>query len=114
MENEKIKNTNKDENEEIKKLLKENLRLNKEMHAMIKKVNHFIVWQRVYGYLKVFIFVIPLILGWIYLQPILNNALGQYQELLGVTQDLNTVTNPATIGSNLLKNLPSGAASLLK
>lgn len=74
---------------EIKKLLEENLALNEEIYKMVKKINRFVVWQRIFGFLKILIIVVPIVLGILYLPPVLKELLAQYQSILGMGQDLN-------------------------
>jgi hypothetical protein len=75
--------------QEIKELLKENLKLNKEIHEMVKSVKTYIVWQRVWFVLKILIIAVPLILGFIYLPPILSDMFERYKETLSVFQSIN-------------------------
>ena len=76
--------------EEIKKLLKENLKLNQEIYKMVKGIKSFLFWQRIWGVIKILIIVAPIIIGIIYLPPLFKQVMGQYQSLLGVGQgDLN-------------------------
>ena len=76
--------------EEIKNLLKENLKLNQEIYKMVKDIKSFVFWQRIWGVVKILIIVAPIIIGIIYLPPLFKQVLGQYQSLLGVDQsDLN-------------------------
>ena len=76
--------------EEIKKLLKENLKLNQEIYKMVKGIKSFVFWQRIWGVVKILVIVGPIIVGIIYLPPLFKQVLGQYQSLLGVGQnDLN-------------------------
>ena len=78
---------------ELKNLLTENLQLTREIHALTKKINHWIVWQRVWLVFKIIIIVVPLILGILYLPALLQDIFGPYQKLLdsgsnGNQQDL--------------------------
>jgi hypothetical protein len=72
--------------EEIKELLKKNLEINKEILQKVDKVNRFVMWQRIFGFLKFFLIVVPLIWGFLYLPGILKNAFEPYKELLGEGQ----------------------------
>ncbi len=72
--------------EEIKKLLEKNLKLNEEILERLKKVHHFVIWQRIFGLVKILLIVVPLILGFIYLPGILKNAIEPYKELLNEGQ----------------------------
>ena len=51
------------EENEIKKLLKESLELNKETNEIVKSVKGYLVIQRAWFFVKVLIIAIPLILG---------------------------------------------------
>ncbi len=83
-----------------KRLLEENLKLTKEIHKMTKKINNFVVWSRVLGFLKILIIIAPIVLGIIYFRPILgifNTVIEPYKELLnlggegGSTLDLGNI-----------------------
>ena len=50
---------------------------------MTKKINHFVLWSRIFGILKLFIIIIPIIIGIIYLPPLLKEVFAPYQDLLG-------------------------------
>lgn len=69
--------------EEIKKLVEKNLELTEEIHRMTKKINSFIAFQKVMSVVYFLLIVIPLILSFIYLPPLIGNIVGQYQDLLG-------------------------------
>ncbi len=86
---------------EIKKLLEENLALNEEIYKMVKKINRFVIWQRIFGFLKILIIIVPIVLGILYLPPILKELLGQYQSILGLGQDAQNL-NPQNIDLNSL------------
>ena len=73
--------------EEIKEILKENLKLTKETHEMVKKIRSFVVWQQIFGVIKILLIVVPIILGIIYLPTLLESALAPYKDLLGTGQE---------------------------
>jgi hypothetical protein len=75
--------------EEIKKLLEENLKLTKEIYAMTKKIKSFITFQKVMSFVYFLLIVVPLILGIIFLPPLLKNVYSQYSELLGGEGGIN-------------------------
>ena len=87
--------------EEIKKLLEKNLKLNEEILERLKKVHRFVIWQRVMGFVKILLIVVPLVLGLIYLPAILENALAPYKELLNVS---------GTKAGEAVNQLPSGVS----
>ncbi len=73
--------------DEIKKLLKKNLEMTEDIREMVKSIKRYVVWQRVFGILKILIILIPIIIGVIYLPPLINGFLNQYNKILGITTD---------------------------
>ena len=67
---------------EIKKLLERNLEMTIETHKMVKKIKSHMFWQQVFGVLKILIIVVPLVIGIMYLPPLLDKIFSQYNELL--------------------------------
>lgn len=74
-----------DSGAEMRELLRKNLEMTEEVYHIVKKVNRTLVWQQVFGFVKILIIVVPLIIGLIYLPPLLSGVIEQYQELLGPT-----------------------------
>ncbi len=72
------------QDDEIKKLLQKNLELTEEIYKMSKSMKHFITFQKFMSFIYFLIIVVPIVLGIIYLPPLLGNVFKQYQELLGV------------------------------
>ena len=70
--------------EEIKKLLEKNIKLTDEILERTKKINRYVVFQQIFGVLKIFLIVVPIILGIIYLPKLLEQALEPYRELLDI------------------------------
>ncbi|GEM_PF-912705 len=102
---------------QMEKLMEENLRLTREIHKMTKKINHFVVWSRIFGFLKALIFVAPIILGIIYFKPLLSlieQAFAPYKELLDMTgspdiksQVMQSGVSPSSV-EDLLNSLRNG------
>ena len=67
--------------EEVKKLIEENLKLTREVHAMVVKVRRYMMWQRFVSFIYLILVVGPLILAIIYLPPIIKPILQQYQSI---------------------------------
>lgn len=76
---------------QLQVLLEKNLKLSNEILGLTKKINTWLLWQRVWGTLKFLLIIIPLLWSLIYLPPILKSVLGQYQDLANVK---GTVTGP--------------------
>lgn len=64
---------------DLQALLQENLEMTKEIRVMVRQINVYVAWQRIFGWLKILLIVIPVILGIIYLPPIFSDA---YHNLL--------------------------------
>lgn len=79
----KFQGSNQDDNE-ILGLLKENLAISRELLKTTKKVNRFLVMQKTWFLVKILLIIVPLILGAIYLPPLLAGVIEQYQSLLNI------------------------------
>ena len=79
--------------EDLKALLEENLRYAKAIYTSTEKVRRYMFWGRVYDVFKLLLIVVPLVIGFWYLQPLLQGALSSYQQLLG--------DSPSTSGTSI-------------
>lgn len=70
------------ENQELKELLEKNLALAQETNLLVKKINKYITFQKVVSFIYFLIIVLPIVIGIIYLPPLLKNLIGQYQDVL--------------------------------
>ncbi len=68
--------------QELRKIIKENSELTREIHDMTKYIKRFVIFQQIFGVLKFLIIIIPLILGIIYLPSLLRDTLDEYQGIL--------------------------------
>jgi hypothetical protein len=84
--------------EDIKKLLEQNLELNQKIYKICRKLNNYMIWSQIYGFLKIIIIVVPLILAYFYLAPYLTSALKQYTELMGVTSQTGNLKDMLNSG----------------
>lgn len=98
--------------EENKKLLKKNLKLNQEMHQMLKSIKKFILVQKIAFALKLLIIAIPIALGLIYLPPLfreyvpqVNKTIDQYQSLFNFSSEPGTNNSQSQISPEQLQNL---------
>ncbi len=82
--------------EELKELIKKNNEMLEEILAVSKKTKSFIVWQHVSSAFKILIFVVPTILGIIYLPSILESLLAPYQELMNMGDQASQI-DPALL-----------------
>ncbi|MBU4217244.1 hypothetical protein L6270_05460 [Candidatus Parcubacteria bacterium] len=98
---------------DVREMVKKNLQLSEEMHVMMKKMNSFIFWSKVGGFLKFLIIFLPLILSAIYLTPLLKNALGQYQQLLNMGQPVDGAVTGVDLKKIDIKSLPPEIQKLI-
>ncbi|MBI5466028.1 MAG: hypothetical protein HY974_01915 [Candidatus Kerfeldbacteria bacterium] len=95
-----------EQSQDVKSLLEENLKYAKEIYTSTEKTRRYILWGQVFGFLKIIIILVPLVLGFLYLQPYLKSALGMYSSLFG-QNDGSSSSLPLLGGGNsdLLKQL---------
>ena len=100
-------NNLKSEISELKELAEKNIKLSEEVLALSKKINGFVIWQRIFGIIKILIIIVPIILGIMYLPSLLSDVLDTYKELLGLGDAVNN-------GLPNLDNLPDSVKGYLK
>ena len=79
---------------ELKELLEENLRVSKESLAILKKTRSDALWRRFFTAIKWLIVLGLLVWGYIQLQPILDQLLGVWQNVTGLTEQLQNLKLP--------------------
>ena len=72
--------------EKLEEMIKENLAMTKEIHEMTHSIKRYINFQKVMSFVYFVLIVGPIILGLIYLPPLLGNIMGQYEEFLGAPE----------------------------
>jgi len=65
-------------------LLAENLELSKKIYHLAAKIHRWIIWQQIFGIIKIFLIIVPLAIGVYYVYPLLESTLKTYQQLLDV------------------------------
>ena len=88
----------------LEELLKKNIELSEEILKISKKVNNFVIWQKIFGFLKILIIVVPLVLGYYYLLPYFRELQGVYAELLGLSETVQDVGN-VNLDPSVIKGL---------
>lgn len=66
---------------EEKMLLERTLKLSEENNQILRKMQKAARWAMVWGFIKVAIIVVPLVAGYIFLQPYLGQALGNFNSV---------------------------------
>lgn len=86
--------------EEIKKLLEQNLKLTEEIYSMTKKIKSYLAFQRLVSAFYLILIIAPIVLGIIYLPSLLGNLMNQYKDVL----DIN-LGDKSNLLDNLYKNV---------
>jgi hypothetical protein len=69
--------------EDIKKLLEKNLKLAEKLQKDIKYIKRYVITSQILGVLKILIIVVPIVLGIIYLPPLIREMMEPYKQLFG-------------------------------
>lgn len=92
---------NENESVSIEELVKQNLELTQDLQKQMEKIRRYFFWQRMVSIFYLIIVVGPIILGLIYLPPLLKDVIAPYQEALQGTDKLN---NPGGLNVNSILN----------
>ena len=68
-------------NPEEKMLLERTLRLSEENNRILRKMQRAARWAILWGFIKVAIIIVPLVAGYLYLEPYLNQALENFNNV---------------------------------
>ncbi len=59
-----------------------------EIKKMVKSIRNHFIRDEIYSFVRFLIIVVPLIVGAIYLMPMLNSAMEQYRQLMGLPLEI--------------------------
>ncbi|PIP55579.1 MAG: hypothetical protein CO183_02785 [Candidatus Zambryskibacteria bacterium CG_4_9_14_3_um_filter_42_9] len=68
-------------NPEEKALLERTLELSEENNRLLEKIEKRARWAVIWGFIKVIIIIVPLIAGYIYLQPFIEQSANNFQDI---------------------------------
>ena len=68
-------------NPEERQLLERSLKLAEENNHILHKLHRAYRWSFFWGFVKIALIVVPLVLGYFYLEPFLKNAQGSFSEI---------------------------------
>ncbi len=68
--------------EDVKKLLEENLAMTREVREITAKTARYLKWLRVMDVLKLLLILIPILAAWLYLPQIVDTFTAGYGDLL--------------------------------
>ena len=69
---------------EEKVLLERALKLSEENNQILRKIERRARWAVLWGFIKVAIIIVPLVIGYLYLQPLLDQALENFNSVKGL------------------------------
>ncbi|TSC75778.1 MAG: hypothetical protein G01um101431_1105 [Parcubacteria group bacterium Gr01-1014_31] len=68
--------------QELRQLLEDNLNYTKACYALLERWRRWMFWHRVWGAVKFLLIVVPLVVGVIYLPPLIQSYVQEYLKLL--------------------------------
>ena len=72
------------ENESLQLLLQKNLEHSEEILKLSRQIKSFIRWQQAWGLIRLLIIIVPIVLGFIYLPPLIKEAMESYKSLFSL------------------------------
>lgn len=79
--------------EDLKKILEQNLEINQKVLETVSYIKRYIIFQKIWGVIKIFIVIIPIIIGIIYLPPLLKGLFEPFRNVFGVMDSVSGVEN---------------------
>ncbi len=68
---------------ELNDLVRENIKVSQEILSLTKYIKKYIIWQKIFSWIKLFLIVVPIVLAFIYLPPVLKDFSESVQGLVG-------------------------------
>ena len=75
-------------NPEDKVLLERTLKLSEENNRILQKLDRKAKWAILWGFIKILIVVLPLVAGYIFLQPFLDQSMTEYSSTFDSIKEL--------------------------
>lgn len=66
----------------LNKLIQKNLKISQEILDLSKYIKKYIVWQKIFSWIKLMLVIIPIIFAFIYLPPFLKDFSNSVQEII--------------------------------
>ncbi len=92
--------------EKINELLTNNLKWSQIIYEQNRKINRKLLWSSIFNYLKILIIIIPLIVGFFYLLPGINNLLKAADIFSGAGSSKEGNVSQEAFLDNFLKQFP--------
>lgn len=66
---------------ELAELIKKNIALNEKVLLDTKRICHYIKWQNIWTTVRFLLIAIPIVLGFLYLPPLIKDYLSEYSSI---------------------------------
>ena len=76
-------------NPEEKALLERTFKLSEENNQILRKMQRVARWGIIWGFVKILIIIVPLIAGYLYLEPYLNQILDNFSNIKDLLNNVN-------------------------
>ena len=83
------------QSEELAILLKQNLLVSQEVERLTKRIHSYIVFSQIMWWVKLVLFLVPVIMAFVYLPPFMRGLVEAYNQLLSVRDQ---IVSPAQKG----------------
>jgi hypothetical protein len=89
---------------DLKQLIQENLNVTHEIYRLVKKIKRQLMWQKIWGAVKLVIIVVPLVISAIYLYPMMGQMIQTYQQLMDMSKG-NVKIDASNLDPAAVKNI---------
>jgi len=107
---EEMSETELEKDQDLRSLIEKNLKWSQLIFEQNKKIKRWMMWTTISSYVRIFLFVLPLIAAIIFLPPLIKPLLDQYSSVLSGVNSVNNATNMNT--NDLINQIKSGKFNL--
>jgi len=108
-----VNNNSQSLEEDIKRLAEETKALAQENYHLLRKIHRHLLWDQVMSVVKILLIVVPMILAYFYLAPMLKGVFSTYGNLLGITGMGGDSAVNIPVSADV-KDIPAGLLQQLK
>ena len=78
---------------ELRKLIEAQSELLANIEKRLQKIQIHMRWATISSWLRILLILVPLVLGYIYLSPYINDLVAQYQEIMQIQRNTSEQIN---------------------
>ena len=71
---------------EERELLQRSIEVSTENNQILKKIQRTLKWQAIWGLIKIAVIIVPLVLGYVLLQPYLGSAASNFEDIRSILE----------------------------